>query len=116
MKVKYVKKGFGHEVGDVINTTSKVANTLLRREICEVFEEKADEQAAAEQAAAEQAAAEQAAAEQAKTEVSEKLKITDVATIDYADMKVIVAVLGLEVADQKKVTLAEALSEYKSTL
>ena len=101
MKVKYVKKGFGHEVGDVINTTSKVANTLLRREICEVFEEKADEQAATEQA---------------KTEVSEKLKITDVATIDYADMKVIVAVLGLEVADQKKVTLAEALSEYKSTL
>ena len=111
MKVKYIKKGFGHEVGDVISTTSKVANTLLRREICEVFEEKADEQAAAEQAAAEQAAA-----EQAKTEVSEKLKITDVATIDYADMKVIVAVLGLEVADQKKVTLAEALSEYKSTL
>ena len=102
MKVKYIKKGFGHEVGDVISTTSKVANTLLRREICEVFEEKADEQAAA--------------AEQAKTEVSEKLKITDVATIDYADMKVIVAVLGLEVADQKKVTLAEALSEYKSTL
>ena len=101
MKVKYVKKGFGHEVGDVISTTSKVANTLLRREICEVFEEKADEQAAAEQA---------------KIEVSEKLKITDVATIDYADMKVIVAVLGLEVADQKKVTLAEALSEYKSTL
>lgn len=101
MKVKYIKKGFGHEVGDVISTTSKVANTLLRREICEVFEEKADEQAAAEQA---------------KTEVSEKLKITDVATIDYADMKVIVAVLGLEVADQKKVTLAEALSEYKSTL
>ena len=103
MKVKYIKKGFGHEVGDVISTTSKVANTLLRRGICEVFEEKADEQAAA-------------AAEQAKTEVSEKLKITDVATIDYADMKVIVAVLGLEVADQKKVTLAEALSEYKSTL
>lgn len=101
MKVKYIKKGFGHEVGDVISTTSKVASTLLRREICEVFEEKA---------------AEQAAAEQAKTEVSEKLKITDVATIDYADMKVIVAVLGLEVADQKKVTLAEALSEYKSTL
>ena len=101
MKVKYIKKGFGHEVGDVISTTSKVANTLLRREICEVFEEKADEQTAAEQA---------------KTEVSEKLKITDVATIDYADMKVIVAVLGLEVADQKKVTLAEALSEYKSTL
>ena len=101
MKVKYIKKGFGHEVGDVISTTSKVANTLLRREICEVFEEKADEQAAAEQA---------------KTEVSEKLKITDVTTIDYADMKVIVAVLGLEVADQKKVTLAEALSEYKSTL
>lgn len=101
MKVKYIKKGFGHEVGDVISTTSKVASTLLRREICEVFEEKADEQAAAEQA---------------KTEVSEKLKITDVATIDYADMKVIVAVLGLEVADQKKVTLAEALSEYKSTL
>ena len=101
MKVKYIKKGFGHEVGGVISTTSKVANTLLRREICEVFEEKADEQAAAEQA---------------KTEVSEKLKITDVATIDYADMKVIVAVLGLEVADQKKVTLAEALSEYKSTL
>ena len=96
MKVKYIKKGFGHEVGDVISTTSKVANTLLRREICEVFEEKADEQA--------------------KTEVLEKLKITDVATIDYADMKVIVAVLGLEVADQKKVTLAEALSEYKSTL
>ena len=101
MKVKYIKKGFGHEVGDVISTTSKVASTLLRREICEVFEEKADEQAAAEQA---------------KTEVSEKLKITDVATIDYADMKVIVAVLGLEVADQKKVTLAEALSEYKATL
>ena len=101
MIVKYIKKGFGHEVGDVICTTSKVANTLLRREICEVFEEKA---------------AVQAAAEQAKTEVSEKLKITDVATIDYADMKVIVAVLGLEVADQKKVTLAEALSEYKSTL
>ncbi len=101
MKVKYIKKGFGHEVGDVISTTSKVANTLLRRRICEVFEEKADEQAAAEQA---------------KIEVSEKLKITDVATIDYADMKVIVAVLGLEVADQKKVTLAEALSEYKSTL
>lgn len=101
MKVKYIKKGFGHEVGDVISTTSKVANTLLRRGICEVFEEKADEQIAAEQA---------------KTEVSEKLKITDVATIDYADMKVIVAVLGLEVADQKKVTLAEALSEYKSTL
>ena len=106
MKVKYIKKGFGHEVGDVISTTSKVASTLLRREICEVFEEKA----------AEQAAAEQAAAEQAKIEMSEKLKITDVATIDYADMKVIVAVLGLEVADQKKVTLAEALSEYKSTL
>ena len=106
MKVKYIKKGFGHEVGDVISTTSKVANTLLRREICEVFEEKA----------AEQAAAEQAAAEQAKIEMSEKLKTTDVATIDYADMKVIVAVLGLEVADQKKVTLAEALSEYKSTL
>ena len=103
MKVKYIKKGFGHEVGDVISTTSKVANTLLRREICEVFEEKA-------------VIDEQAAAEQAKTEVSEKLKITDVATIDYADMKVIVAVLGLEVADQKKVTLAEALSEYKSTL
>ena len=101
MKVKYIKKGFGHEVGDVISITSKVASTLLRREICEVFEEKADEQAAAEQA---------------KTEVSEKLKITDVTTIDYADMKVIVAVLGLEVADQKKVTLAEALSEYKSTL
>ena len=101
MKVKYIKKGFGHEVGDVISTTSKVANTLLRRRICEVFEEKADEQTAAEQA---------------KTEVSEKLKITDVATIDYADMKVIVAVLGLEVSDQKKVTLAEALSEYKSTL
>jgi hypothetical protein len=57
-----------------------------------------------------------AAAEQAKTEVSEKLKTTDVATIDYTDMKAIVAVLGLEVADQKKVTLAEALSEYKSTL
>ena len=102
MKVKYIKKGFGHEVGDVISTTSKVASTLLRREICEVFEEKS--------------AAEQAAAEQAKTEVSEKLKITDVATIDYTDMKAIVAVLGLEVADQKKVTLAEALSEYKSTL
>lgn len=101
MKVKYIKKGFGHEVGDVISTTSKVASTLLRREICEVFEEKADEQAAAEQA---------------KTEASEKLKITDVATIDYTDMKAIVAVLGLEVADQKKVTLAEALSEYKSTL
>ena len=101
MKVKYIKKGFGHEVGDVISTTSKVASTLLRREICEVFEEKADEQAAAEQA---------------KTEVSEKLKITDVTTIDYTDMKAIVAVLGLEVADQKKVTLAEALSEYKSTL
>ena len=101
MKVKYIKNGFGHEVGDVISTTSKVASTLLRREICEVFEEKADEQAAAEQA---------------KTEVSEKLKITDVATIDYTDMKAIVAVLGLEVADQKKVTLAEALSEYKSTL
>lgn len=106
MKVKYVKKGFGHEVGDVISTTSKVANTLLRREICEVFEEKSDEQADAERAAA----------EQAKADMSEKLKITDVATIDYADMKVIVAVLGLEVADQKKVTLAEALSEYKSTL
>ena len=103
MKVKYIKKGFGHEVGDVISTTSKVANTLLRREICEVFEEKA-------------VIDEQAAAEQAKTEAAEKLKITDVATIDYADMKVIVAVLGLEVADQKKVTLAEALSEYKSTL
>ena len=103
MKVKYIKKGFGHEIGDVISTTSKVANTLLRRGICEVFEEKA-------------VIDEQAAAEQAKTEVSEKLKITDVATIDYADMKVIVAVLGLEVADQKKVTLAEALSEYKSTL
>ena len=103
MKVKYIKKGFGHEVGDVINTTSKVANTLLRREICGVLEEKA-------------VIDEQAAAEQAKTEVSEKLKITDVATIDYADMKVIVAVLGLEVADQKKVTLAEALSEYKVTL
>ena len=101
MKVRYIRKGFGHEVGDVISTTSKVASTLLRREICEVFEEKADEQAAAEQA---------------KTEVSEKLKITDVATIDYTDMKAIVAVLGLEVADQKKVTLAEALSEYKSTL
>ena len=111
MKVKYIKKGFGHEIGDVISATSKVANTLLRRRICEVFEEKA-----AEQAAAEQAAAEQAAAEQAKIEMSEKLKITDVATIDYADMKVIVAVLGLEVADQKKVTLAEALSEYKSTI
>ena len=106
MKVKYIKKGFGHEVGDVINTTSKVANTLLRREICEVFEEKADEQAAAEQAAA----------EQAKAEMSEKLKTTDVSTIDYSDMKVIVAVLGLEVVDQKKVTLAEALSAYKSTL
>lgn len=101
MKVKYIKKGFGHEVGDVISTSSKVANTLLRRGICEVSEEKADEQTAAEQA---------------KTEVSEKLKTTDVATIDYTDMKVIVAVLGLEVADQKKVTLAEALSEYKSTL
>ena len=50
MKVRYIRKGFGHEVGDVINTTSKVANTLLRREICEVFEEKS----AAEQAAAEQ--------------------------------------------------------------
>ena len=112
MKVKYVKKGFGHEVGDVISTTSKVANTLLRREICEVFEEKA----AAEQAAADQAAADQAAADQAKAEMSEKLKITDVSTIDYSDMKGIVAVLGLEVADQKKVTLAEALSEYKSTL
>ena len=107
MKVRYIRKGFGHEVGDVINTTSKVANTLLRREICEVFEEKA---------AAEQAAAEQAAAEQAKAEMSEKLKTTDVSTIDYSDMKVIVAVLGLEVVDQKKVTLAEALSAYKSTL
>ena len=102
MKVRYTRKGFGHEVGDVINTTSKVANTLLRREICEVFEEKA--------------AAEQAAAEQAKAEMSEKLKTTDVSTIDYSDMKVIVAVLGLEVVDQKKVTLAEALSAYKSTL
>lgn len=102
MKVRYIRKGFGHEVGDVINTTSKVANTLLRREICEVFEEKA--------------AAEQAAAEQAKAEMSEKLKTTDVSTIDYSDMKVIVAVLGLEVVDQKKVTLAEALSAYKSTL
>ena len=97
MKVRYIRKGFGHEVGDVINTTSKVANTLLRREICEVFEEKA-------------------AAEQAKAEMSEKLKTTDVSTIDYSDMKVIVAVLGLEVVDQKKVTLAEALSAYKSTL
>ena len=39
MKVRYIKEGFGHEVGSVIDPTLQVALHLTNKGICEVVEQ-----------------------------------------------------------------------------
>lgn len=39
MKVRYIKEGFGHKVGSVIDPTLQVALHLVNNKICEIVEE-----------------------------------------------------------------------------
>lgn len=99
MKVRYIKKGFGHEVGVVIDTTPKIASTLLRRGICETFVEK-------------DLAAEQVAKKDFK-EAETKLKDMVVAEMPYPEMQKLVATLGLVTENAKKETLVAALEAHQ---
>lgn len=97
MRVKYIKDGFGHVAGTVIDTTPKVAGTLLRRGICEKNAEKAN------------------AADQVDKAL-DALRNVQIESMEYIGLKQLVSTLAINTADQKKATLIEALNTYKASL
>jgi len=111
MRVEYIKEGFGHKIGVVLDTSPAVANALVNKEICKFCGAVTAVPTEVKPTVVEAVIVKPI---EVKATVVEPKEIFDISTMDYAAMKAMIAKLGIKANGHTIPALKKALTTYQN--